>query len=1110
MKIPDSLDELLTPKLGKPITAIIKRGEKTKTVKYTPEKIVDAVRKASVASGINYNEEHLKNFVVRVGEKLQSVTQENGFFKYSEKKTPRVEDVEEAVFETFDDLNAEILSKSISDEWSSVEYNKILPKMREMVKGVDSTGAFYRRYKEGRELVREKLINLPFAVDFDSTDKQLGIHALDNGTASKFNSDVMELLIVENTSVSYEDARKAVKRLEEILANRKTSRLVEKEELLSIVDSSLMELGYAPKDLLGGRRVNISLDDIEQIIYSRSVENSNIQANNPEAVNLSIAELALKEYALREIFDEDVAEAHKNGKIHLHDLGYPDRVYCSAHSVEFIKKYGLDKTVANLDSKSHPAGDDPKVLNNHIHTFLAAIQSSYAGALGFPMLNTLYGPSLLKEIKVVEGKEILRNSGGKIEKEIPRRMKRENLEEKLEEEKERVKRMEGGFIDTIEDEEGVFVPLPLFEFKETNSYKMLKEYSKKELKEVAQNLIFGASQSAFSRGGQTLFIDFNIDLSTPNYVKNIPALFSKATYIKTKQNKRGEWEIVERNKQEPLRNKDEDVIQPEDGTVYMTYGHELVKKASQDFAEALLEIFKEGDKYGVPFNFPKCDVHVGEETFNDPAQERLLQKACEVVEHNDSVYFMFDRGDGMNVAQCCRLRERITDPYMLKHPEKMRFCGFQNVSINLPQTGYNAKGENLEEKLESTLGEIDKSMIYALKAHTNKRRYIQNLLDTEGSPLRDMGANSDDGEPYIDLNKASYIIGIIGLNELVQHLTGKELHEDAEAYKLGLKIISHMHSMKNQMSEKYKMKFIIEETPGESANRRFAKLDLIRYPEETKPIIKGNIEEDEVYYTNSAHLRPDAKVSGLDRAILQAKTNPMIEAGAITHLFTGEKKNKANATYDFVKSIYYNTQSSQVVFSGEHTSCCACGNHTRGLVDKCPECGNEDSSQISQKTRIVGYFSDPRSWNKSKKGELKDRQKAMEHYVGEASSLHDLEAELYKSIIEEGKIRVGILGTPECPQCTRAQEIAERQIKKLPKEMAENIELVKYDLRNEDDRVIAAIYNAPIDTYPTIVVHKGDKVERFSSEYNGKTRTINSPIFKTMLEKVVDYAPVTN
>ena len=80
--------------------------------------------------------------------------------------------------------------------------------------------------------------------------------------------------------------------------------------------------------------------DIEQLIFSKNQENSNISANSPEAINLAIAENTLKQYALQEVFSKDVSDMHLSGAIHLHDLGYPTRVYCSSHSLEYIKRPG--------------------------------------------------------------------------------------------------------------------------------------------------------------------------------------------------------------------------------------------------------------------------------------------------------------------------------------------------------------------------------------------------------------------------------------------------------------------------------------------------------------------------------------------------------------------------------------------------------------------------------------------------------------------------------------------------------------------------------------------------------------------------------------------------
>jgi len=1103
VKLPKTLDELLRPVPKKDIVAVIKRGD-TIPIPFNREAISSAISKASIASGQNYSNEQ----VGEITEEIITTLRSQDTFEHSGITVPHVEDVQDTVVRVFKERNAREISTSISSQLG-VSYDEIFPIAMHIVENgnLDPTGVFYNRYREKRSEVRNRLVNLPIDVNLDATDKQLQIGSLHNGAHHKFDEGTLIKFILDRTIVGYEDAHSAVKRVEEVLANRKGDRSVEQEELFSLIDASLMERGYSKNEVLGGRRVSLTLDDVDQLIVGKSNENSNIKINNPEAVNLGIAELILKEKALRDIFDEDVAEAHRNGELQIHDLGYPDRVYCSAHSAEYIKKFGLDKVVANLDAKSSPA-HNPMVLNNHLHTFLAAIQSSYAGALGFPMLNTLYGPALSKDVEMVEGAEVVRDNEGNIIRKVSKVLRRTTLEE------------------MFEDSNGKG-----YEFEESNHYTILREYSDRELDQIAQNLVFGASQSAFSRGGQTLFIDFNIDLDTPDYVREVPALFLGARYKKIKKNKRGEWEVVEKTKEEPERyegimvdkghkdadgkplleldNKNGDVIQPEDETVWATYGHELVRKASRRFAESLFRVSAKGDKYGNMFNFPKMDVHVGRGTFEDPDSDALLRKACEVVEQNDSIYFMYDRGDGMNVSQCCRLRERITDPAILKHPEKMRFCGFQNVSINLPQATYRAKGNNIEEKLESSLEEIDKTMLLALKAHTNKRRYIQYLFDTNGSPMRTMGGlPSDDGDSYIDLSKSTYIFGIVGLNEAVQTITGKQMDEDAESYKVGLKILSHMYALKSEFTKRYGMKFVIEETPGESANRRLAKLDLIKFPEETKRIVKGSLERDEPYYTNSSHLRADAPISGLDRMVLQSQMNPMIEAGAITHIFSGEKSNKANAVYDFVKAGYDQTQSSQIVFSGEHTVCLSCGEHIRGLKDTCPSCGNDDPTKISQKTRVVGYFSDPRIWNKSKQGELGARDKTEEYYSGESDSMRDLRLEILASSIPQGTIRVAVVGSKGCAICDEAMKRVDRVIKNekyVPKELSGKIEVVKYDVGTEEGRVMAGIYGTPIDTYPTIIVHKGERMIKKGWEYpyNKPSIGLSSQDIGTMVSSII-------
>ena len=110
---------------------------------------------------------------------------------------------------------------------------------------------------------------------------------------------------------------------------------------------------------------------------------------------------------------------------------------------------------------------------------------------------------------------------------------------------------------------------------------------------------------------------------------------------------------------------------------------------------------------------------------------------------------------------------------MIDHPESMRFCGFQNITISLPQAAYRAGRGNFDQLYK----EIDRGMDIAIKAHFQKKEFITRLMACQEMPLWEIGKTAHDGRPYVDLEAATYIIGILGLNECLQYMTGKELHE---------------------------------------------------------------------------------------------------------------------------------------------------------------------------------------------------------------------------------------------------------------------------------------------------------------------------------------------
>jgi ribonucleoside-triphosphate reductase len=79
------------------------------------------------------------------------------------------------------------------------------------------------------------------------------------------------------------------------------------------------------------------------------------------------------------------------GDLHLHDLGFIDRPYCSGQSLEYIKKFGLN--LPNSLSMAKPA-KHPEVLLAHMVKFAAALQSNFAGAIGWDAINLFFAPYL--------------------------------------------------------------------------------------------------------------------------------------------------------------------------------------------------------------------------------------------------------------------------------------------------------------------------------------------------------------------------------------------------------------------------------------------------------------------------------------------------------------------------------------------------------------------------------------------------------------------------------------------------------------------------------------------------------------------------------------------
>ena len=682
-----------------------------------------------------------------------------------------------------------------------------------------------------------------FKEEFETTDMALFVRTSDETLHGWERQRIVDALIRE-TYVDLDTAKDIAREVEELIATSKI-KMITAPLIRELVDTKLVERGLEQARRMH-TRLGMPLYDVDQLILHPNKENANVP-HGPEATNLTLAERIKKEYALLSVFSQEVADAHMRGDIHLHDLGFVDRPYCSGQSLEYIKRFGL--SLPNSIAMAKPA-KHPEVLLAHMVKFAAALQSNFAGAIGWDSVNLFFAPYLV------------------------------------------------GMSDN-------------------------------DLEQLAQMMIFEFSQQAVARGGQAIFTDLNLYWEIPKHFEDVPA------------------------------------IGPGGEMTGKTYS-EYIKEA-QRFAWALFDVYLNGDGSGRPFFFPKPMVHITEKFFKTPGHMDFLNHICEVASEKGNTYFVFDRGETAKISECCRLSFKLdqTDLEDAKQPWKMRYCALQNVTLNLPRIAYLSKGDDTQ-----LFSKITEFIEMAVRAHLEKKNFIGKLLSLgEKGPLALLAMNRD-GSPYLRMQRASFLIGMVGLNEMVQIHTGQELHQSKQAFKFGLKVIAHMKLVVEKFSERYGMRFVLEQTPAESTAYRFAKLDLKYHSPKSGHIVKGDISKGEVYYTNSTYLNNSAVLNPIERVRQEGLFHPLIEAGALTHIWLGEAKPSKSSLANFVIKTFQWTQNDQIAFSPEFTTCNFCHRTTRGLRSTCAYCGSEDVDGI---TRITGYFTKTSSWNKGKLGELKNR-----------------------------------------------------------------------------------------------------------------------------------------
>ncbi|MBR3039199.1 MAG: ribonucleoside triphosphate reductase [Lachnospiraceae bacterium] len=224
--------------------------------------------------------------------------------------------------------------------------------------------------------------------DFNLTKISDAIMKAFNATEVQYNNDIVDLLSLRVTA----DFQSKVK-----------DGNVHVEDIQDSVEKILEQAGYAEaakafilyrKQREKLRTMKNTILDYKDVVNSYvKVEDWRVKENS--TVTYSVGGLILSNsgavtanYWLSEIYDEEIAEAHRNADIHIHDLSMLTG-YCAGWSLKQLIKEGLGGITGKITSA--PAAH-LSVLCNQMVNFLGIMQNEWAGAQAFSSFDTYLAP----------------------------------------------------------------------------------------------------------------------------------------------------------------------------------------------------------------------------------------------------------------------------------------------------------------------------------------------------------------------------------------------------------------------------------------------------------------------------------------------------------------------------------------------------------------------------------------------------------------------------------------------------------------------------------------------------------------------------------------------
>ena len=423
---------------------------------------------------------------------------------------------------------------------------------------------------------------------------------------------------------------------------------------------------------------------------------------------------------------------------------------------------------------------------------------------------------------------------------------------------------------------------------------------------------------------------------------------------------------------------------------------------------AFIETMIDGDSEGRSFAYPIPTYSITKDFDWDtesPNNKLLFEMTAKYGIPYFSNYINSDLQPDSVRAMCCRLRLDLRE---LRRKSGGYFGSGDNTgSIGVVTINMPRLAYTSKTK-DEFYSRLTKLMDIAARSLKIKRNVITQYLEQGLYPYTKRYLGS--------FNDHFSTIGIVGMNECCLNANWiKDSIVSSEGYKFTKEVLDFMRNKLSDYQEQYGDLYNFEATPAEGVTHRFASHDKKDFPD---IITAGDKTEGAPYYTNSSHLPvgyTDDIFEALDH---QDDLQTKYTSGTVFHAFLGEKLPSWQAAMNLTRKIAENYKLPYFTFSPTYSICQEHG-YLVGEQWKCPHCG-KDTEVYS---RVTGYYRAVQNFNDGKAHEFKDR-KEYTNFSREFKSTQVQAEEQEVNEPEDIKLERPILFTTStCPNCKIVKQL---------------------------------------------------------------------------------------